>query len=141
MRILVSACLVGIPCKYSGGNNLSEAVMTYLSDKSFVPVCPEQLGGLPTPRACCEISEGRVMDETGIDRTEAFERGADAAVAIARMTGCTHALLQERSPSCGVHRIYDGTFTGRKVAGSGIAARRLGQAGLIVLSSGDLDEK
>ncbi len=138
MKILVSSCLVGVDCKYSGGNNYSEKVMEFLKDKPYVPACPEQLGGLQTPRPCCELIDGRVMDENGMDQTAIFEKGVEETLKIVRMTKCTHALLQKRSPSCGVYTIYDGSFSGNKIQGMGMTARALKEAGLILMTEDDI---
>lgn len=132
--ILVSACLVGINCKYSGKNNDAEAVREYLKDKAFVPVCPEQLGGLQTPRPTCEIIGGKVMNEHGIECTEHFISGANEVLKIAKLVNAREAILKEASPSCGVNKIYDGTFSGKKIEGSGMTARLLKKNNIHVIS-------
>lgn len=139
MTYLVSACLLGIACRYDGASAHSPRVQSFLEGKSFIPVCPEQLGGLPTPRVPCELQANRVVDQIGKDRTEAFHRGAEETLAIARMTGCTAAILQRRSPSCGVRHIYDGTFTGTLVPGMGVTAMRLQSEGISILTEDDLE--
>ena len=111
MRFVVSACLLGCNCKYSGGNNLNPRVQEFLRDKEYIPICPEVDGGLPTPRAASEIAGGdglavlegkaKVLTETGMDVTRHFLRGARIAVQAARDFGAGAALLKERSPSCG----------------------------------------
>ncbi|MBQ9043851.1 MAG: DUF523 domain-containing protein [Eggerthellaceae bacterium] len=132
-RILVSACLLGEPCRYDGKDVPCEAVQALAGSYELVPVCPEQLGGLPTPRTPSEIQpDGRVVDREGNDRTAAFQAGARAAVALARENGCTRAILKSRSPSCGVNEIYDGTFTGALIPGQGITATALSAAGLTI---------
>jgi uncharacterized protein YbbK (DUF523 family) len=138
MKILVSSCLIGIDCKYSGRNNYSEKVMRFLKDKSYIPACPEQLGGLQTPRPCCELINGHAMDENGVDQTSAFKKGVEETLKIVEMTGCTHALLQKRSPSCGVYSIYDGSFSGKKIPGMGMTARALKKAGLSLMTEDDI---
>lgn len=131
--VLVSACLLGDPCRYDGASTPCEAVVAFAREHEVVPICPEQLGELPTPRTPSEIQpDGRVVDREGIDRTEAFERGAREAVAIAHERGCHQAILKSRSPSCGVGEIYDGTFAGMLVPGEGKAAAALRAAGLDV---------
>lgn len=98
---------------------------------NLVPVCPEVLGGLPTPRTPSEIQpDGRVIDQEGIDRTAAFTAGAQAAVDLAREHGCKRAILKTKSPSCGVNQVYDGTFTGTVIPGQGLTAAALRRAGL-----------
>lgn len=132
-RILVSACLLGEPCRYDGKAVPCEAMQALAASFELVPVCPEQLGGLPTPRTPSEIQpDGRVVDREGHDRTAAFQAGARAAVALARESGCTRAILKSRSPSCGVTEIYDGTFTGTLIPGQGITATALQSAGLTI---------
>ena len=135
---IVSSCLLGMNCKYNGGNNYSEKVTNFLKDKSYILACPEQLGGLQTPRPRCELVEGRVMDENGIDRTIAFEKGVEETLKIVEMANCTHAILQRRSPSCGVYTVYDGTFCGQLIPGMGMAASALKEAGLILITENDL---
>ena len=137
--ILVSACLLGEPCRYDGKAQPCPAVIEMAKNHELVPICPEQLGGLPTPRTPSEIqADGRVIDANGIDRTMAFETGAREALRIAREHGCKRAILKENSPSCGVHRIYDGTFTGTLVPGMGIAAALLAKEGMDVSSDSDI---
>lgn len=129
--ILASACLLGEPCRYDGQAMPCDGVIALGAEYELVPVCPEVLGGLPTPRIPSEIQpDGRVVDREGNDRTAAFEAGAQAAVALARERGCTRAILQSRSPSCGVSEVYDGTFSGKLVPGSGLTARALRAAGI-----------
>ena len=136
MRVLISACLLGENCKYSGGNNRNETVLAWLREQGHeaVPVCPEQLGGLPTPRPSSERVGDRVLTRTGEDVTEAFRLGAERALDIARAHGVRRALLQERSPSCGSGAVYDGTFSGRLVPGQGVTARLLEEHGIAVYS-------
>lgn len=140
MRVLVSACLLGENCKYSGGNNLCPALLDWLQREGHeaVPVCPEQLGGLPTPRTPAEIVNGVVTDRDGRNVDAEFRRGAALALDIARREGTTLAVLQPRSPSCGARQVYDGTFTGRRVPGMGVFARLLAENGFRVLEPEDL---
>ena len=133
-KILVSACLLGEPCRYDGASVPCEGIIGLAGVHELVPVCPEQLGGLPTPRVPSEIqADGRVVDQNGVDRTDAFKLGAEKAVEVARAHGCTHAILKARSPSCGVCEVYDGSFTGVLVEGEGIAARALRETGVHLL--------
>ena len=115
MKILVSACLLGENCKYSGGNNYNQAVCDFARGHRVVPVCPEVLGGLPTPRCPAEIVQGVVTNKEGINVDREFRAGAAKALAIAKENGVELAILQSRSPSCGVKEIYDGTFSGTKI--------------------------
>ena len=131
--VIVSACLAGFPCRYDGKAKPCEAVMALVWAGEAIPICPEQLGGLPTPRPPCELKNGRAVDNTGADRTAEYCRGAQAALAVARTYGATRALLQKRSPSCGVGWIYDGTFSKTLVQGDGITARVLAENGIQVI--------
>ena len=131
--ILVSACLVGENCKYSGGNNLCPAVVSYLEGKDYVTFCPEQAGGLPTPRLPSEIWEGRVLSQEGTDVTAQFKAGAAAALGVCREKGVTLAILKQSSPSCGTETVYDGTFSGTKRPGRGVTAALLADNGIPVL--------
>jgi uncharacterized protein YbbK (DUF523 family) len=131
--MIVSACLAGLPCRYDGKAKPCAEVMELVRSGKAIPLCPEQLGGLPTPRPPCEIRAGRVMDRDGADRTEAFRRGAQAVLATAQAYGATEALLQNRSPSCGLGWIYDGSFSQKLVRGSGITAQLLAENGIQVI--------
>lgn len=127
---LVSACLLGINCKYNGGGNRCPGVLALLEHARLIPVCPEQLGGLPTPRPAAECQGDSVRSREGRDVTPEFQRGAEAALELARLFSCDGAILKARSPSCGVGEIYDGTFTGTLIPGDGVTARLLREAGL-----------
>ena len=113
-KILVSACLLGENCKYSGGNNKNEAVLALAQEFELIPVCPECFGGLLIPRPPAEIRDGHVFAKDGTEVTRQFCEGAEHTLYIAREKNCPAALLKERSPSCGSGSIYDGTFTGAK---------------------------
>ena len=146
--ILVSACLLGINCKYNGDNNKNEKVEEYLKDKQFILVCPEQLGGLTTPREPSEIIEldgngvidGKtsVINNKRLDVTKEFKKGAVEALKIANLYQCKKAILKEGSPSCGSSLIYDGTFTGKKISGFGVTTALLRKNGIEVISENDL---
>lgn len=135
--ILVSACLLGENCKYSGGNNFCPAVVSYLEGKKFVAFCAEQAGGLPTPRLPSEIQGGRVISREGADVTVHFEAGAQAALALCREKGITLAILKQSSPSCGTKTVYDGTFSGTKRPGMGVTAALLKENGIEVMGEDD----
>ncbi len=131
--ILVSACLAGIYCSYNGSYNTTESVVELVRKGEAIPFCPEVHGGLPTPRPPCEINaEGKVVDDTGADRTEQFHRGAEEGLKLAKLAGCTEAILKARSPSCGKGVIYDGTFTSTRVKGNGVFADLLLKNGITV---------
>ena len=129
MKIMVSACLIGENCKYDGGNNKSEKLLSFLRGHEVIPVCPEVLGGLPTPRVPSEIVGGEVVDRNGVPHSESFRRGAEKALEIARREKPDLVVLQSRSPSCGVNQIYDGTFSGKLIPGRGVFAKLLSENG------------
>lgn len=133
-HVAVSACLLGEPCTYRGDSNaLPDFLLSRLKESCVpVPICPETQGGLAAPRPPAERVGDRVLLKTGEDVTGRFTAGAEAALADAKAAGCRLALLKERSPSCGFGRIYDGTFSGVTVAGDGVAARMLADAGIEV---------
>ena len=126
---MVSACLSGIPCRYDGRSNLRPEIAELVKRGEAVPVCPEVLGGLPTPRTPSERKGDRVVAATGEDVTQAFASGAEAALYIAEEYGCSAAVLKARSPSCGCGRIYDGTFSRTLVDGDGLFAALLRKKG------------
>lgn len=128
-RYVVSACLAGQCCRYDGRSNLREEVRALVESGQAVPVCPEVLGGLPTPRTPSERRGDGVYSATGEDVTFAFASGAEAALYIAEEYGCSAAILKARSPSCGCGRIYDGTFTRTLVDGDGLFAALLRKKG------------
>jgi uncharacterized protein YbbK (DUF523 family) len=131
--LLVSACLLGVRCNHHGEGSASAAVVALGDAYRLVPVCPETLGGLPTPRAAAELqSDGSVRTADGDDVTAAYQRGADAAVALARAVGASSAVLKARSPSCGGRSVYDGSFSRTLVAGQGVTAAALVAAGVAV---------
>lgn len=132
---LVSACLVGVKCRYDGTDAFSKETTELLSEFVLIPICPEQLGGLPTPRERCEIVGGdgfdvlngkaRVLSESGLDLTEKFLKGAYETLRIAKMLNVKRAILKDFSPSCGVNKIYDGTFSGKTKSGVGVTTALL----------------
>ena len=141
-HLLISACLLGFECKYSGGSNALDGEKLEALKESFrlIPVCPESAGGLPTPRPPSERRNGKVINKLGQDVTEEYRKGADTALYLARRYGCTRALLKERSPSCGSGAIYDGSFTGSLVPGDGVAAESLKAAGIRVCGESRIKE-
>lgn len=122
---LCSACLLGIRCRYDGSHSFNIRVAELLKKEVLIPVCPEQLGGLPTPREPAEIKNGRVITRKGADVTENFHRGAEQTLMIAKLFGIREAILKQKSPSCGCGKIYDGTFTGKIIKGYGVTATLL----------------
>ncbi len=135
---LISACLCGQTCRYDGGSFDYPALRQLAEDGIALPFCPECAGGLPTPRTPCEICGDRVIAADGTDCTTQYRSGAALALAVCRDCGLTAAILKEGSPSCGSHRIRDGSHTGRKVAGMGITAALLAQAGIALFTEEDL---
>ena len=121
----MSACLLGKPCRYDGKSVPCEAVKELAKKAELIPVCPEVLGGLPTPRPPCEIVNGRVIDCNGTDKTDAYQCGAQEALKIAKENDCTIAILKEKSPSCGCGIIHNGKFDGGLVSGNGVTAQLL----------------
>ena len=136
-KILVSACLLGVNCKYNGGNNYNEKINEFLSDKEIIPICPEIYGGLPTPRPASEIKGNRVINVEGKDVTNEFRKGAEETLKLAKMLGVKKALLKAKSPSCGYKMIYDGTFSNQLIEGNGITTELLLQEGIEVLTEKD----
>ena len=134
-NLLISACLLGVECKYSGGSNaLPEETIEKLRTRyRLIPVCPETAGGLPTPRDPSERLGECVVSCRGADVTRQFEKGAQAALTLAKRYGCSRALMKEHSPSCGSGLIYDGSFSGKLVEGDGCAAELLKAAGVFVV--------
>lgn len=148
--ILVSACLAGVECRYDGRHNLVNTVELLVKKGKAVLVCPEQLGGLSTPRLPAEIVGGtgddvldgraRVVDIKGNDVTDQFLKGAEQTLKIAQFYGATKAVLKESSPSCGSNMIYDGTFKGKKMDGFGVTTALLRRHGIEVISEKELHE-
>jgi len=140
MNILISACLLGIRCRYNGTDKLDPRISKLMELHHLIPVCPEIYGGLPTPRDPSERMGDKVMGRNGQDVTAEFVRGADETLALARLFGCKYAVLKERSPSCGFGEIYDGTFSGAMIPGNGVAAELLTQKGVTVLGESRMEE-
>lgn len=140
MRLLVSACLLGLPCRYDGSAKGCGAVMELAGAHQLVPFCPEIYGGLPTPRPPAERVGNQVLTQAGADVTQAYRRGAQQALALCRLMDCRAAVLKARSPSCGKGVIYDGTFSGRLTPGHGVTAALLMERGIQVVNENSLDE-
>lgn len=136
--VLVSACLAGVPCRYDGNSKGVPQVIELVNRGEAIPVCPEQLGGLTTPRVSCEICGHKVMNKEGRDCTAEFELGAERTLAIAKALGITKAILKANSPSCGCGKIYDGTFSGVLINGNGRTAELLIKNGIKVYTEEDL---
>ncbi|NPV42971.1 MAG: DUF523 domain-containing protein [Firmicutes bacterium] len=145
--VLISGCLIGINCKYNGSNNKTREIVELVKKGLAVPFCPEQLGGLPTPRYASEIQQGsgedvlegraRVINQIGQDVTENFKRGAEEALKLAKILGTKFAILKSKSPSCGYGKIYDGSFSGVLVNGNGVTAALFLKNGIKVITEKD----
>ena len=136
--ILVSACLLGISCRYDGRSKPDERVIALSEKYNLVPVCPEIYGGLPTPRTPSERVGEITLMKDGTDVTANYTKGAEAALALYRTLGCESALLKAKSPSCGKGEIYDGSFTGRLTERDGVTAELLAREGIAVFSENEI---
>ena len=139
MKILVSACLLGENCKYNGGNNFNPPVVSYVRDKEVLTMCPEMLAGMGCPRTPIEIVDGVLMDRNGNNVDAAMRDAVANAMEQLRGEEISCAILQSRSPTCGVNQIYDGSFSGKLISGSGIFARALRENGCRVIDAEDLE--
>lgn len=151
-KFLVSACLLGINSKYNGEDNKVDLLLKNCDKLDFIPICPEQLGGLPTPRSACEISgcltgeevldgKGSVIDKESNNFTKQFIKGAEETLRIARILNIKNVILKKRSPSCGYGIIYDGNFNGKLHSGNGVTAQILLNAGINIFTEDDITEE
>ncbi|MBQ8200476.1 MAG: DUF523 domain-containing protein [Clostridia bacterium] len=138
MTILVSACLLGENCKYNGGNNRNERVLRFIEGHRVIPVCPEMLSGLGAPRKPVELRGDLVVTADGDDYTAAFHEGIRKAMALIADEHIDLAILQSRSPTCGVRQIYDGSFTRTKIDGQGLLARALAEKGVPLADASEI---
>ena len=136
--IIVSACLAGIKCNYLGDDNSHPKVVELVRKGLAIPVCPEQLGGLPTPRIPAEIQGRKVMNKNGEDVTSNFQKGAEETLRIAKLVNCKKTILKSNSPSCGCGKIYDGSFSGKLIPGNGITTKLLMKKGIEIITETDL---
>jgi uncharacterized protein YbbK (DUF523 family) len=134
---LCSACLLGLVCRYNGESVPHEKVLRLAAEEVLIPVCPEQMGGLPTPRPAVELKNERAVTINGEDVTAKFEAGARQVLEIARLYGIETAILKQRSPSCGCGQVYNGNFSGSVIPGNGITAQLLLDNGIKVLTEED----
>lgn len=133
-KVLVSACLLGVNCKYDGQNNENNKVLKYLQDKEIIPICPEIMGGLSTPRNPSERVENKVLTNKGADVTKNFLKGAEETLKLAKKLNVHKAILKARSPSCGYQKIYNGTFKHQIIEGNGVTAELLKNNGFEILT-------
>ena len=138
MKILVSACLLGENCKYNGGNNYCQKVVDLVQGREVIRICPEVMAGMPIPRVPMEIRDGVVVDRQGNVTDGALRQAVAKILEQLKEEDIEYAVLKARSPTCGVHRIYDGTFTGTLVDGAGVLAQALMDAGYRVMDEEDL---
>lgn len=138
MRIAVSACLLGENCKYSGGNNRNQRVIDFVRGHEVVPICPERLAGMPAPRPPVELRDGRAVQKSGADVDAIYREGVNRTMALLAREPVALAILQPRSPTCGVRQVYDGAFAGRLIPGEGLLARALREAGIPTVEPDDL---
>ncbi len=138
--IIVSACLIGIKCKYNGSDNSNPALIDLMKKGSLLPLCPEQLGGLSTPRKPAEILNDKVYNISGKNITHNFIKGSLEALHIARMANCTKAIFKDCSPSCGVNRIYNGKHENVLIEGEGMTTALFRKNGIKVLSESEIEK-
>ena len=138
-NLLISACLLGVQCRYDGGSKPVMPTVALMEQYHLIPICPEQLGGLPTPREPSERQGDAVRAKSGADVTAQYRRGAEQALHLARLYGCRAAVLKERSPSCGSGEIYDGTFSGCLTPGDGVTAALLKENGIAVYGESEIE--
>ncbi|MCD8036313.1 MAG: DUF523 domain-containing protein [Clostridiales bacterium] len=139
-NIIVSACLLGVSCRYDGKSKPNEDVIALKYKYNIIPVCPEIMGGLPTPRVPSEISGERVINSEGRDVTEEYKKGAEETLRLVDMFGCKKAVLKEKSPSCGCGAVYDGTFTKKLIDGNGITSKLLAENGIEIFGEKNIDK-
>lgn len=140
MNILVSACLLGVHCRYDGNGGLQEEIKELSKKHNLIPVCPEIYGGLATPRNPAERIGERIITKLGEDVTIQYIKGAEEVLALCKLYDCHYAILKERSPSCGFGKIYDGTFSGRLIEGNGVTAQLLAEHGVTVFGESRIGE-
>ena len=138
MRILVSACLLGENCKYNGGNNYSSAIAEFVTDKEVLSICPEMMAGMGCPRTPIEIVDGVLMDRNGNNVDASMREVVAQAMEMIQSEDIQCAVLQSRSPTCGVNQVYDGSFSGKLIKGSGVLAQALKAAGYQVIDAEDV---
>ena len=140
MNILISGCLLGLKCRYDGKEKKLPEIEKLIKLYNLIPVCPEQLGGLPTPRISAERVKDRVITQVGADVTEEYQLGAKEALKIAKLYNCKKAILKEKSPSCGCGKIYDGTFSRNLTDGNGVTTNLLIDNGIEIFGESEIEK-
>ena len=140
MNVLVSACLLGINCRYDGTGKFVEQLQTLKGKYHLIPVCPEIFGGMKTPREPAEKLMDKVVTKTGKNVTDYYKKGSNEVLKLAKFYNCKFAILKERSPSCGYGKIYDGTFSGTVVDGDGVMAELLVENGITILGESHIEK-
>lgn len=140
MNILVSACLLGVHCRYDGNGVMQKELKELAKEHNLVPVCPEIYGGLATPRDPAERIGEKIITKNGQDVTAQYTKGAEEILRLCKFYDCHHAILKERSPSCGYGRIYDGTFSGTLIDGNGVTAQLLSEHGVAIYGESKMEE-
>ncbi|XOB40375.1 MAG: DUF523 domain-containing protein [Candidatus Nealsonbacteria bacterium] len=135
---ICSACLLGIRCRYDGKSKPDDKIIELLKKETLIPVCPEQLGGLSTPREPAEQKGNKVITKSGKDVTESFKKGAEQVLELAELFDIKEAILKQKSPSCGCGQIYDGSFSSRIIKGDGVTTSLLKTNGIKVITEEDL---
>ncbi|WP_101473907.1 MULTISPECIES: DUF523 domain-containing protein [Fusobacterium] len=139
MNILVSACLLGVCCRYDGQSKSNHNILNLIKTHNLIPICPEQLGGLETPRLPAEIQNDKVIRKDGKDVTFEYNKGATEALKIAKLFDCKIAILKEKSPSCGYKEVYDGSFSKKLIPKQGVTALLLEKNGIKVIGENSLE--
>ena len=140
MNILISGCLLGLKCRYDGKEKKLPEIEKLIEVYNLIPVCPEQLGGLPTPRIPAERVNNKVVNQAGVDVTKEYQLGAEEALKIAKLYNCKKAILKEKSPSCGCGKIYDGTFSKNLIVGNGVTTDLLLKNGIEIFGESEIDK-
>lgn len=140
MNILISGCLLGLKCRYDAKEKKLPEIEKLIEIYNLIPVCPEQLGGLPTPRIPAERVNNKVVNQAGVDVTKEYQLGAEEALKVAKLYNCKKAILKEKSPSCGCGKIYDGTFSKNLIVGNGITADLLLKNGIEIFGESEIDK-
>ena len=138
--VIISACLIGVNCKYDGNNNYNPLIIKLSEKYNLIPVCPEVIGGLFTPRTSAEIIGEKVINKDGIDVTSEFEKGANAALQICKLYNVKKAVLKTKSPSCGYEEIYDGSFSGKVIKGNGKTADLIIKNDIKIYNENEIEE-